>query len=477
MHFNDRRVILTVTTAASLLALGAIGAWSRGVRPARAEVVTIDLSASAPAPAQGEAIAVGPTALTAASPVVPPSAPPKSAAVTSAAVTNAVATTPTPTRDFAPTTAPVEPAAARTTEVSRAVERVIDEPVIEAPCSPAPAPPTGVVDTFNSRDAKGWWFGNNQQIPFVDCSNPVVRSIGSGFDWAGAMSRPETFGPGATFSLDFRVDNSDSQFHVGVTTPDYRNRLVLLVTGGRLAVQTQRNDVWTIATQFAFEPNAWYRGTFRVETSGAISVELENVVSHVRSTWSEPMPTGLTWRFLQGVLHGTALLDNYVERVRPIVPLATRDLIIYGDSLSPMFRDVSLFTRLARHRTIPKRVGANSLGVSFQQPTSRLVLGTTGDAIRASNYLSLRFWIFATGGGAAVDISVIGDGIESNKVTVAVAPDQWNEVTVPLAALNPPASIERIVVANSAPLASTPFFLDELRLSIAPAVAFSFAPV
>jgi hypothetical protein len=473
MHFNDRRVILTVTTAASLLALGAIGAWSRGAQPSSGRIgsATIEPSALPQLPATTIATERRPVAVaSAAAPTIaPPSSPPVPAPITKAVA-------PAPTPDFAATTTPAEPAAERTPE-ARAVERVINEPVIDAPCSPAPAPPTGVVDTFNSRDAKGWWFGNNQQIPYVDCSNPVVRSIGSGFDWAGAMSRPETFGPGATFSLDFRVDNNDSQFHVGVTTPDYRNRLVLLVTGGRLAVQTQRNDVWTIATRFAFEPNAWYRAAFRLESSGAISVELENVASHVRSTWSEPMPAGLTWRFLQGVLHGSALLDNYVERARPIVPLAMRDLIMYGDSLSPMFRDVSLFTRLARNRTIPKRVGANSLGVSFQQPTSKLVLGTTGDAIRASNYLSLRFWIFATGSGAAVDISIVGEGLESNKVTVAVAPDQWNEVTVPLSALSPPASIERIVVANSAPLAATPFFLDELRLSIAPAVAFSVVPV
>jgi hypothetical protein len=141
-----------------------------------------------------------------------------------------------------------------------------------------------------------------------------------------------------------------------------------------------------------------------------------------------------------------------------------------------MFRDVSLFTRLARQRTIPKRVGANSLGVSFQQPHSKLVFAAT-DELRSSSYLSLRFWIYATGGGAAVDISTVGGGVESNRVTVAVAPDQWSEVTVPLSSLGSPISIDRIVIGNSAPTAVPPFFLDEFRLSIAPAVAFAVAPV
>jgi hypothetical protein len=477
MYFNDRRVILTVTTAASLVVIGAIGSWSRSVHPAKGQAIpaTIEASAQELGPVAAPVAASGSKP----SPIdprltTPPAATPPAIAPGIAPPSALPAVRPESNWPTSP--APASHVSERAGEPERTAERSTTqeaEPLVEAPCIAAPSPPAGVVDTFNTRDAKGWWFGNNQQIPYVDCGSPVARSIGTGYDWAAAMSRPETFGPGTTFSVDFRVDNDDSQFHVGVTTPDYRNRLVLLAIDGRLAVQLQRNDVWTIATQFAFEPNAWYRASFRLGTSGAISVELENLTSHLTSAWSEAMPSGLSWRFLQGVLHGTALLDNFVERSRPIVPLVTRDLVIYGDSLSPLFRDVSLFARLARQRTIQKRVGANSLGVSFQQPTSRLSLAVASEPLRASSYMSLKFWIFATGGGAAVDISTQSDGVESTRVTVAVAPDQWTEVTVPLSLLGSPNSIERIVIANSAPIAPSPFFLDELRLSIAPAVALT----
>lgn len=331
-------------------------------------------------------------------------------------------------------------------------------------CDPPPAEPSTVTDGFVSLDPTKWWFGANQSFGYLECGTSTVRSVGSGWDWAAAMSRPGLVGDGSSVAIDFKVDNGMSEHHVGVTTPDYRNRLVLLVTGGEIVVQTQKNNVWNDVARFPFALNQWHRVTFTINDEDGMIVDLVNVATGGRFGWVEPMPTDQQWRFLQGIWRGTAILDNYVERAATVGPSGVTDLVLYGDDLTAALDVEDTFTRTSLRRSSPVQSGTRSMAVSFQQASSFVRFRSSGVPINTSPYRTLSFWVFATR-PTAMQISVTDNlNVVGPALAISVTPGAWTEVRVPLVSLGEPTAITAITLENALAARSSPIYLDNITL-------------
>jgi chitodextrinase len=122
--------------------------------------------------------------------------------------------------------------------------------------------------------------------------------------------------------------------------------------------------------------------------------------------------------------------------------------IVYDDALNANWADWSWSTTTNFNATSPVQQGTKSIQATFA--------GFSGFSLRkndilspASN-LSIKFWVYSTGANAfTVQTQTDDNGTTSNSYNFTTTTNQWQEVTVTMAALGNPSAIKRINIQNS----------------------------
>ncbi|MBB3837535.1 chitodextrinase [Runella defluvii] len=139
--------------------------------------------------------------------------------------------------------------------------------------------------------------------------------------------------------------------------------------------------------------------------------------------------------------------------------------IVYDDALNVNWADWSWSTTTNFNATSPVQQGAKSIQATFA--------GFSGFSLRknavfspASN-LSIKFWVYSTGANAfTVQTQTEDSGVTSNSYNFTTTANQWQEVTVTMAALGNPTAIKRINIQNNSSNSVVAYF-DNIQLTTA----------
>jgi Domain of unknown function (DUF1929) len=395
-------------------------------------------------------------------------------------------TTAAPTTTVAPTTTTV---AAPTTTVA-APTTVAATSTTTAPsptCNVAPAAPAGVTDDFSSLNKALWTFGAGVAVAQGSCSNPGVRSTGSGVDWNTTFTRTSAQGSGTRHTIQFAIQQGDSLSHVGLYNATGTESLQLVVRNSQLQVEALRAGVWSTPASFPWTSNAWYEASFNLDDTAGFRVEVKNLATGATNSFVQSMTPAQTWTFFHGAFSGTTWLDNYMQSAIATPPPTTTtaaattttttrppttttkppppaDVVVFDDTIRAGFSDVSSNANLKVTRN-PVRVGSSALEVKPSKADGVLSL-RRAPVINTSQYRAITFW--ANGGSKARSLRVYmqqtDSGRDSAVVTVDIPKNSWKLVTVPLASLGSPSSIARINIQDSSDKKAPAWYLDELRV-------------
>ena len=158
---------------------------------------------------------------------------------------------------------------------------------------------------------------------------------------------------------------------------------------------------------------------------------------------------------------GLLVLVSHPYSGMAAAPRSTADLAVYTDGLASGWADWSWDTTVNLANPTPVHAGSASVSVRFDKAWAGLYLHSD-TPIDTTNYIALRFWVHGgSSGGQAVSVSV-----NFNGSVVALTPqaNTWNQVTISLADLGSPSSINSIVWQDSSGGAQPVFTLDDIAL-------------
>lgn len=175
--------------------------------------------------------------------------------------------------------------------------------------------------------------------------------------------------------------------------------------------------------------------------------------------------------FMNGLLV-TALMAGLVfSWPRPVssVPAhsaAGADLAVYTDTLAPGWEDWSWLSTIVLDNGAPVHSGVASIAITHKAADAGFS-ARYADQIDTTTYTAIHFW--AHGGTVARQLVLYtqstDDTGESLTKAITLAPNVWQEISVPLADLGSPPVIKRINLQNDAGPINSAYYVDELSLS------------
>jgi hypothetical protein len=360
-------------------------------------------------------------------------------------------------------------------------------------CNVAPPAAAGVTDDFSSFNSSLWTFGGGVSVAQTGCSNPGVRTTGSGVDWNTTFNRTTAQATGTKHTVQFAVQQGDSLSHIGLYNTTGTESLQLVVRDSQLRVEVLRGGVWSSPASFPWTSNAWYEVSFSVDDAAGFRVEVKNLATGQVNASVQPMATAQSWTFFHGTFSGTTWLDNYTQSSTATPPPTTTtvaattttvaatttttkpptttttapapaDVVVFDDAIRTGFSNWSWDVALNTTRN-PVRIGSVALVVSPSKPWSGLSL-RTAPAINATRYRSVTFW--ANGGANARTLRIFlnpsDSGPESKAVLVDIPKNSWKQVTIPLTSFGNPTAIARISIQDHSGQKLSAWYLDDLRI-------------
>jgi Domain of unknown function (DUF1929) len=383
--------------------------------------------------------------------------PPTTTTTAAATTTTAVATT---TTAVATTTTAV---ATTTTGVATTTTAVATTTSSPPACNAAPTAKPGTTDTFATADTSRWWFSPRVTAGLDRCGNAGARSIGSGTDWSASMSRNDTQGTGTRHTIQFLADRGDSQTHIAVTTPDWQNRLQVVVRNNQLAVEAQRGGQWFGLTSFPWSVNTWFEVGITIDDAAGFKIDVQNLANGQSWSRTEAMPKGLQWRFFHGNYVGTTWLDNYTQSTVAVVPTGASDLVVYDDAVRNSFDNWSWNSRINTGNTKVVKVGATAIAITPTRPWSGLSYRSPR-SLTATNYRSLSFW--ANGGTRDHQLRIYlqsDNGRAGQVKNVTIPANQWVQIVVPMSELSGLTTFTRVSWQDASGSTQPTWYLDEVR--------------
>jgi len=141
--------------------------------------------------------------------------------------------------------------------------------------------------------------------------------------------------------------------------------------------------------------------------------------------------------------------------------------IVYDDALNANWADWSWSTTTNLNTTSPVQQGTKSIRADYSG-NSGFSLRRTAVLNPAAN-LAIRFWVYSTGANAfTVQTQTDDSGAFSNSYNFTTTANQWQQVTVTMAALGNPTAIRRINIQNNSSTGVTAYF-DNIQISTPPA--------
>lgn len=138
------------------------------------------------------------------------------------------------------------------------------------------------------------------------------------------------------------------------------------------------------------------------------------------------------------------------------------DKSIFADVLAPGWEDWSWDTTTNGANATPVHSGTHSYAVTYSTEWAGFYLRATS-AVSTAGYTHLRFFIHGgVAGGQQMSLSINQD--EDHTYAVTAPANSWQQVDVPLTALNSPATISDIIWQDATGGAQATYYLDEITL-------------
>jgi endoglucanase len=135
--------------------------------------------------------------------------------------------------------------------------------------------------------------------------------------------------------------------------------------------------------------------------------------------------------------------------------------LIYDDALKAQWYDWSWSTTRNYANGTPVKAGSKSLAVQYTAGWGGLYLHPE-TAINLVAYTHLQFWVHGgSATGKRFDV-MINDNYKT--YTIQPAANTWTLVSIPLSALNSPATLKDLYIQDTGGSISTPFYIDNLQL-------------
>jgi NPCBM/NEW2 domain/Domain of unknown function (DUF1929) len=181
-------------------------------------------------------------------------------------------------------------------------------------CAP-PAAPTNVTDRMTNLDATLWNYSVHQSA-VSQCGTSVVKSTGTGTDFAATFGRKSSLPSGSSVSIQFKLDSSlgDTYLSLASGGATYQ-RFGIAQVGGKLYGQGYLGDGNWSGTQLTgtLKVDTWYELKFNT-TAPLFTLEVrERGQGPVIASFSKAMGAGRTWFFQNWIDQGNAYFANYLE--------------------------------------------------------------------------------------------------------------------------------------------------------------------
>ena len=151
-----------------------------------------------------------------------------------------------------------------------------------------------------------------------------------------------------------------------------------------------------------------------------------------------------------------------------IPTLATADLLLYEDELSPGWYDWSWGTNRSSETTKTRvKSGDSSLAVQFTEGWGGLSARRVAP-LKTGAYISLRFWVYGQLGGKPVNVTIqtTDDADDGPAFSFTPTANIWREIVIPMSTLGNPTQIQRINFREPSGSGNPPtFYLDQVRLA------------
>jgi hypothetical protein len=205
-------------------------------------------------------------------------------------------------------------------------------------CAP-PAAPSNVTDRMTNLNAAVWDY-SVQQSAVDQCGTNVVKSTGTGTDFAATFARQVALPGGSSFSIQFKLDGlaGDTYLSLASGGSTYQ-RFGIVELGGSLFAQGYLGDGNWAGTPLAgnLKANTWYELKFGT-TGPLFTLELrERSQGAVIASFSKAMGSGRTWFFQHWINQGNAYFANYSE-----TPAGTGGDTGSGSGAGSLYRAINL---------------------------------------------------------------------------------------------------------------------------------------
>jgi hypothetical protein len=202
--------------------------------------------------------------------------------------------------------------------VSKVVQIVAGTPPPPPPppgdCAP-PAPPANATDRMTNLDATLWNYSVHQTA-VSQCGTSVVKSTGTGTDFAATFGRKSSLPGGSSISIQFKLESlvGDTYLSLASGGATYQ-RFGIVELGGKLFAQGYLGDGnWAgIPLTGNLKVDTWYEIKFNT-TGPLFTLEIrERGQGPVIASFSKAMGSGRTWFFQNWIDQGSVYFANYAE--------------------------------------------------------------------------------------------------------------------------------------------------------------------